>query len=48
MPNNRHIPFKFRNPIARDLATNKYHQRVVKSRKLYNRKREKQKEYNDY
>jgi hypothetical protein len=32
---------KPRNPIAKDLRTPKYQMRVVKSKKLYNRKSEK-------
>ena len=31
-----------RNPIARDLRTPKYKKRVITSRKIYNRKREKE------
>lgn len=44
------IRIKRRNPIAQDLRTSKYRMRVVTSKKLYNRAKQKQnsfKEIND-
>jgi hypothetical protein len=38
---------KLFNPIAFELRSNKYKQRVVKSKKKYDRKRIKQEKYND-
>ena len=40
--NTKELKLKPRNPIAKDLHTSKYHMRVVKSLKNYNRKKEKQ------
>lgn len=37
-----------RNPIARDLMDPKYHKRVVKSKKLYTRKKVKEKTTLDF
>ena len=35
-----------RNKIAKDLGSRKYHSKVVQSKKLYNRKKDKYKTYN--
>ena len=47
MSNRRIVSVKPRNPIAHDLGSNKYHMRVVKSARVYDRNKVKRKEVNE-
>lgn len=47
MSRSRNLSVKPRNPIAKDLGSAKYHMRVVKSVKLYDRNKVKRKDYRE-
>lgn len=47
MSRSRNLSVKLRNPIAKDLGSAKYHMRVVKSTKIYDRNKVKRKDYRE-